>query len=99
MNIVKITQIVCLLSIIFCIRHIGVEHNVPYIAACSKVAQVMAVVMVVVRGIADKREDTDWTPREMVTRMPFATNEDLPSQPVEKDKAVHLISYHNQRNR
>lgn len=83
-------------SIIFRVRHIGVEHDIPHITARSEIAKVVAVVMIVMRCIANKRKDAYWTPCEMVARMPFAANEDLPAQPVEKDEAVHLISNYGQ---
>ena len=67
MIVVIITHIVCLSSILFCVRHVGVKHHVPDIATRSVIAQVVAVVMVMMRGVTDKGKDTDWTPCEMVT--------------------------------
>ena len=51
-----------------------------------------------VRHVSDQREDAEGTPVEVIARVIFAAEQDLPEDPVEEGEAVKAASHDDQRN-
>lgn len=71
---------------------IAVQNKIPKVAAACVVANIVTVVMVVVRRSKNKGSDSHWAPRKLIPRMPFGSGEHLKADPEEKGKTVHFAS-------
>lgn len=54
--------------------------------------------MIMMRHISNKREHAERTPVEVIPRVIFAAEQDLPEDPVEERKAMKVAPHHDQRN-
>lgn len=74
----------------------GPKYQVPEIAAPWKIANVVAVVVVVEGRPAHQRQDSHGAPREFVPWMSFCANHNFPPDPEEEGKDVRLPSKHDE---
>lgn len=78
------------------VLNIAIEEKVPMITCSSKIANVHAVMMIVMGSIGDKRKHSQWTELEFISRMIFQAEHHLIKDPKKESKAMQTISHEHE---